>query len=146
MAAYVLLIASYFKWDGGWCTGPRHLAPVIALGTYEGAGALAKLRRGRVTFALLALWGCLVCVCASATDSIPAESFKAPAFEVFFPRAWRGDINTHALLVEWGLPRGRYLIGVWFFAFAVFAWILAVVYRRVRPAYAGAKETAPGQP
>jgi hypothetical protein len=130
MGAYVLLIASYFKWDGGWCTGPRHLAPVIALATYEGAGALAKIRRGRVTFALLALWGALVSVCASATDSIPSESFKAPAFEIFFPRAWRGDLNDHVLLFEWGLHRGRYMIGLWFVAFATFAWMLSILYRR----------------
>lgn len=146
MTVYVLFIASYFKWDGGWCTGPRHLAPVIALGTYEGAGALARLRRGRLAFTLLALWGCLISVCASATDSIPAESFKAPAFEIFFPRAWKGDTNSHALLVEWGMHPGRYLIVLWLALFVAFAWTLEVVYRRVRPAYAGVRETAPRQP
>ena len=130
-AGYIVLISSYFKWDGGWCTGPRHLAPIIALLTYEGAGAFAKLRRGRVVFTLLACWGAFVTVCASATDCIPPESWKEPAFEVFFPRAWRGEINDHALLFEWGLHRERYFIPLWFVTFAVFAWLLAAFHARL---------------
>jgi hypothetical protein len=128
---YTLLISSYFKWDGGWCTGPRHLAPIMALATYEGAGAFAKLRRGRVVFALLAFWGALVSVCASATDCIPSESFQHPAFEVFFPRAWKGDLNDHSLLFEWGVHRATYFVGVWFALFVVFACLLALLYGRI---------------
>jgi hypothetical protein len=129
--AYVVLISSYFKWDGGWCTGPRHLAPIIALGTYEGAGALAAIRRGRVMFTLLAVWGALVAVCASATDCIPPETWKAPAFEVFFPRVLHGDLNDHVLLFEWGLRRASYMVGLWFVLFVVFAAVLSVAYRRL---------------
>lgn len=130
-AVYILLISSYFKWDGGWCTGPRHLAPVIALLTYEGAGAFAARRGGRVLFTALAAWGALVTVCANATDCIPPESWKAPAFEVFFPRAWRGELNNHALLSEWGIKSSRNFIPLWFVVFVLFGSLLALFYRRL---------------
>jgi hypothetical protein len=100
LGSLFLFVSAYFKWDGGWCTGPRHLAPLIVLGVYEGVAALARLRRGRVIFASLAVWGALLTVCASATDCLPAENFQRPAFEVFFPRALRGDATPHNLASE----------------------------------------------
>jgi hypothetical protein len=128
---YVLFMSSYFKWDGGWCTGPRHLSPIIALVTYEGAGALAALRRtsAYVTFTLLAAWGMAVSVAASATDCIPAESFKQPAFDIYFPRIWKGDLQNHTALMEWGMKKSGYLTVGWVALFLVASLVLWWVYR-----------------
>jgi hypothetical protein len=128
---YFLCISSYFKWDGGWCTGPRHLAPIITLLSYEGAASLAAIRRGRFLFVCLAAWGAAVSVCASATDSITNESVKAPAFEVYFPHAWKGEINDHTLLFEvFGVPRSFKLVVGWFALFLVLGGLLSWAYRR----------------
>ncbi len=130
LVAYVLFISSYFKWDGGWCVGPRHLAPVIALATYEGAAAFARSRGFRIPFLALAAWGMAVWVSASATDSIPAESFREPVFEVFFARALRGEISDHAVLFEWGMRRGGYLFAIWAALFVASGALLSIVYHR----------------
>ncbi|MHB8419514.1 MAG: glycosyltransferase family 39 protein [Myxococcales bacterium] len=116
LSSYLLFIGSYFMWNGGWCTGPRHLVPVIALAVYEGVGALAHMKRtGRLTFALLAAWGVVLSVCASATDSIPSDGIQHPAFEVFFRHIATGDLTPHNLLAELGFKiGGRLLLAPWF--------------------------------
>ena len=81
-------------------------------------------------FTLLASWGAVVSVCASATDCIPPENWKAPAFEVFFPRVMRGELNDHVLLFEWGMRRASYMVGLWFVLFALCAVMLSLAYAR----------------
>jgi hypothetical protein len=115
---YFGLIASYFKWDGGWCTGPRHLAPVMALALYEGAAALATRTRGWVAFALLSTWGMVLNLAALSTSPMPGEGDQHPAWEVFFPKLMKGELNDHNLLHEVGLPQGRYLFAMWLLTFA----------------------------
>ena len=38
-------IASFWMWDGGWCIGPRHLAPLMMVLLYEGVDAVARTPR-----------------------------------------------------------------------------------------------------
>ena len=143
MGGNLLLIGSYFKWDGGWCLGPRHLAPLMTLGMYEGVAALARVKRFRGLFYVLCAWSGLVSIMGSATDSMPGEGFHSPAFEVFFPKFWKGELSDHILfsdrhlLGDWALPNGRYLIFVWLALFGISSWLLA--------RYA-AKATAPAAP
>ncbi len=114
LASHVLLISSYFMFAGGACVGPRHLAPVIALGCYEGVAALAKQTRWRLTFVVLSAWGIFLSLTAAATDAQPSPSLRSPAFEDFLPRLLAGHINAHNILVELGLPNGRYVVVAWF--------------------------------
>lgn len=133
MTLYFLFVTSYFKWDGGWCLGPRHLSPVIALATYEGAGALAGVKRGRLLFLGLGLWGTFLTLCGSATDPIPAENFKQPFFEIFFPRAMKGEFNDHAFLFEFlKIRRAPYFLGIWFGMLLAFGLALTLLYRWAR--------------
>jgi len=125
LGSYFLLISSYFKWDGGWCVGPRHLLPVIALGVYEGTAALARTRRHWWLHGILAGWGALVAFAALATDPLPAENFRSPAFEVFFPKVWKGQISGHNLLAEAHLPNGRYVFVTWLTLAVALTWALA---------------------
>ena len=137
MGSYFLFIGSYFKWDGGYCTGPRHLVPVIALAVYEGLGALAHRKRGWLSFGLLAAWGVVLSVFASATDSIPSDGIQHPAFEVFFPRAMAGALTAHNLAVEVGCKNGGYLLFVWFAlmlgAAILLGWLFERNARQLRP-------------
>jgi hypothetical protein len=135
MGAYILLISSYFKWDGGWGVGPRHLMPVMALGVYEGLGAMMLRRKGFGWFALLSTWGIAVAVAASATDPLPAESFQHPVFEVYFQKVADEAFTEHALLREMGLPTGYYLLAGWLGYLGVMilslGWLLSRVDGRV---------------
>jgi hypothetical protein len=130
MASYLALIASYFKWDGGYCVGPRHLAPVIALALYEGIGALARAPRARPAFALLSCWGVVLNLVAGATENMPADTEPRPAFEVFVPHLIRGEINRHNLFAEWHLPSGRYLLLVWWVLFVALAALCSRAFAR----------------
>jgi hypothetical protein len=129
MGSYLLLISSYFKWDGGWATGPRHLMPLVALGIYEGLGALTSRKQGYFWFLLFSTWGMVVSVVASATDPLPGEDHQHPIFEVFFPKLLHGEIADHSLPHEWGLPNGAYLVPLWGLCFllliGVLGWMLA---------------------
>jgi hypothetical protein len=132
MGSYFILISSYFKWDGGYCLGPRHLAPVIALGVYEGAAAVARARRLAPLFYALAGWGGLVSLAGCATDPLPSERFQSPAFQLFFPSLWRGELSGHNLLAELGLPNGRYVVAAWVALFVGVTWSLARWSERLR--------------
>ncbi len=121
LGSQLLFVAAYFKWDGGWCYGPRHLVPALALACYEGVAVFARQRGNRVMFALLTLWGVVAFLAAAATDPLPAESFTHPFFDVFWPKLLNNDLTNHSILVEAGLPKGLYLIGLWFGLFAGFS-------------------------
>jgi len=112
-ACYWMLISSYFKWDGGWCTGPRHLLPVMALAMFEGLTLLARHPRWSWLFALLCLPGILVNLTAAATDALSADTNMRPFFTDFWPRVMKGEINPHNLAVELGFQNGSHLLWVW---------------------------------
>lgn len=123
-AADFVFVCSYFKWDGGWCTGPRHLAPIIALLVYEGSGKLARSwPRRRLVFYGAALIGIAVNLAAAATNPIPAESASHPMFDVFLPSLLSDRLNGHNLAVEWlGVRNRLWILWLWFALFiAVFA-------------------------
>lgn len=48
--AYLLFYSKWFMWDGGWCFGPRFLAPLIPVLAVQAAGL-----RGRHTVAVLSV-------------------------------------------------------------------------------------------
>ncbi len=129
MGSQLLLISSYFMWNGGFCVGPRHLALMMALGLYEGVAALAREPRWRLTFALLSAWGIVLNLAAAATDALPNDTWHNPAFEIFFPRIAQNVINDHNVLADWGLPNGRYTLGVWVACFLVLGVVLSRPWR-----------------
>src|SRR5206468_369527 len=82
-------------WDGGGCTGPRRLLPVVLLVLYEGAGAWARTRRFGVLFVALAVLGVVVNVAFAATDPIPSTAQPRPFMDIVFPHVRDGNINPH---------------------------------------------------
>lgn len=132
-AIYWMMMAAYFKWDGGFCTGPRHLLPVVALAIYEGVVALKGRLPAPKSMLGLALLGMLINLSAAATDPIVYDGEPRPFFNSFWPKLIKGEINAHNLGVEMGLPNGRYLVGVWVLLFAVVAVLLAVLFQRAAP-------------
>jgi hypothetical protein len=139
--AQFVFVCSYFKWDGGWCTGPRHLAPVIGLLGYEGVGQLAgRWPRFRVLFFLTGLMGIWINIAAASTFPITSESHVHPMFDEFGPAILENRINGHNFAAEVGLHNGRWIIAAWAGFFIVFAALLVLLARRVgrpRPVPAG---------
>jgi hypothetical protein len=126
-----VFVCSYFKWDGGWCTGPRHLAPVIALLAYEGVAQLAAhWPRFRVLFFLTGLMGIVVNICAASTFPITSESHTHPMFDEFWPAILENRINGHNIAAEVGLHNGRWLLVAWAVLFVVFGVLLILLARQ----------------
>jgi hypothetical protein len=100
-----LFVCSYFKWDGGWCSGPRHLAPIMTLLLYEGVARLAAdWRLYRVPFLLLGAFGMFANLASAATGPILPEEHKHPLFDNYWPMITSNHINWHNLpheLFDW---------------------------------------------
>ena len=62
MAIVLLINASYFYWDGGFSTGPRHSLPALPLLALGLAPLYATLEKGRARAAMLALAGLSIAV------------------------------------------------------------------------------------
>jgi hypothetical protein len=126
-----VFVCSYFKWDGGWCIGPRHLTPFMVLGLYEGAGHLAAdWRLYRVPFTLLAAGGIFANLAAAATDPILSEEYKHPLFDVTLPQLAQNQLNDHNLPHElWGWPNRWWLLLVWAGLFGCSLGLLRLVGR-----------------
>lgn len=113
--ASFLFVSSYFKWDGGWCVGPRHLAPIMTILLYEGAARLAAdWRLYRVWFWVLGLAGIFVNLAAAATGPILPESKTHPLFDSYLPMMSSNHINWHNLVHElFGVPNKWWLVPIW---------------------------------
>ena len=129
-ASLVLLISSYFKWNGGSCVGPRHLTPIMMLIIYEGVGALAITPRATIWFGVLAIIGVTLNLEIAATIPTPDEHAMHPLFEVIWPALARNGINRHNFATELGVAPGRYLLAVWVALFALLASGLSILARR----------------
>jgi len=119
MCSQLLLISSYFMWNGGFCVGPRHLALFMALALYEGIAALPEAPRWRLAFALLSAWGIVLNLAGVATDALPNDTWLKPAFEIFFPRIAQNQINDHNFMAEAGFANDRRALFVWLAFFVI---------------------------
>jgi len=133
---YYLFDCSYFRWDGGWCTGPRHLAPALMLCIYEGTAALARARSPRLTRAFLALAACGVAInlAFASTNALPSTADFDPLFNTALPHLWSHQMNPHNLATEWaGLNPHPYSLILWATMFVYFALQLGWLAERRAP-------------
>ncbi len=133
--AYFIFNSAYYRWDGGWCTGPRHLTPAIMLCAYEGAAALARVEspRWHRAFLVLAAAGVAVNVASAATNPLPSTTLAAPLFQAVLPDWFHNHLNAHNLLTEWaGLKPAWYSPIVWSLMFAAAAVGLSKIAERAK--------------
>jgi hypothetical protein len=90
---YLLMNASYFYWEGGDSTGPRHLTPSLAFLCLPLAILWSRAQRifKPVLFALFVLSFQVALVCA-AVDMFSPAGFREPLFDYLIPAFLNGDI------------------------------------------------------
>jgi hypothetical protein len=95
---FVLFIASYQMWWGGWCWGPRHLTTIGILWMYEGILMVSKRKVSIPVFASLAGLGLLINFLAKFTVvySVPSD-VKYPLFQTVLPNVMNGNFNPNNL-------------------------------------------------
>jgi hypothetical protein len=89
-AYYVLLNSSYFYWDGGDSTGPRHLTPTLPFLCLPLCLLWRRVDR-RVLAGLLALSVAATLVCAAVTMTVDA-SIPRPLLDHLLPAFAAGDL------------------------------------------------------
>lgn len=92
---YLLMNASYYYWDGGWSTGPRHLTPMLPFLILP----LAILwSRAHSTFRpiLLGLFflSFEIAFVSAAVDITSPSKFRNPLFEYLIPEFIMGNIQA----------------------------------------------------
>lgn len=129
-AMALLFFACYAYWDGGWCTGPRHLVPAVALLLYEGVGVLARHPRFLKPFWAASALGVGVNLLAVATNPCPTDQAKYPLEQIWIPRL-RHDQTADAILVDLGMRRGAYMVWIWLALALVLGAGLALLARKM---------------
>lgn len=92
---YIMLNASYKYWDGGYSTGPRHLAPLLPFLSLA-VGLVWTWSRPvhRVLLMILALYGVVLALMATSTDPMPGTDVASPVQELFWPAFRTGHLGT----------------------------------------------------
>jgi hypothetical protein len=130
VGAYFLFVASFWVWDGGWCVGPRHLAPIMIVLLYEGVDALARSAPGqRLPFVGLAAAGVAINVIAVATNPI-GEASRRPFSLVYWPAFARGEIEPDNVFQALGHPCGRWSVVIWGALFLALGVVLSLLAPR----------------
>lgn len=95
--AVLCVNASYFYWDGGNSTGPRHALPAVAFLALGVAGAWH--RAGRWIVGVLLLFAIAINLLIATTDTLVPPEFTYPLLDPILPqfRAW----NIRTFPSEW---------------------------------------------
>ena len=103
---YLLMNASYVYWDGGWCYGPRHLAPALAF-LAVGAGLFWSGSGQRVRWALCGLFAVGFCTAGVvvATNAQPTSEFVSPVADYSWPAFASGQLSLNPHPVEYNVER-----------------------------------------
>ncbi|MFZ5563776.1 MAG: hypothetical protein ACOZBW_06950, partial [Thermodesulfobacteriota bacterium] len=103
---FVLLISSYYMWDGGYAYGPRHLVPAAVLLIYEGVVWAARSGVPRRLLYGFALVGLAMGWMAKSTVAFFVEDNVAnPLFTIVIPEFAAGRFNPNNLVtMMFGLP------------------------------------------
>lgn len=98
--------ASYFYWDGGWSTGPRHLVPILPFLALPLAFAWPRTRLWQgVVLVLFGLSLAISLICA-ATDMFSRSGYRVPFIEYLLPMLWQQPekaLRALPMLIVWGI-------------------------------------------
>ena len=85
LCSFLWINASYYYWDGGWSTGPRHLVPMLPVCCLALTFAWPRASWARtVTLVLLAASLVLSLICAVA-GMLPPSEFSNPLVDFLLP-------------------------------------------------------------
>jgi hypothetical protein len=93
VAYYLLFNAAYAYWDGGWCWGPRFIAPALPFACLLTAPVFSRAPRfARAMLVLLALAAGALELVAVSTTPQPPSSLGDPAGELLWPAFRDGQL------------------------------------------------------
>ena len=100
VAMFVLAIASFNGWSGGWAFGPRYLVPIVPLlGIPSLAAGMIASRPLRALWIAAALVSLSVNFIATATDPMPSPDIRNPIGSYLIPAFFTGRIPEESRAV-----------------------------------------------
>ncbi len=101
--ASLLINSSYFYWDGGSSTGPRHLVSMLPLACLPLAFLQPRMFAARAGIAVLAVASVLISGICASTEILADSRIAAPFFDDILPRFLTPEGWSYALplLVSW---------------------------------------------
>jgi hypothetical protein len=92
-AIFLVVIAGFNGWNGGWAFGARYLTPIIPLlGIAMLAAARSAPRLVRALWIAAALLSIAINFVATAVDAMPSDALRNPIVRYQFPAFLRGRI------------------------------------------------------
>jgi len=88
VSTYVLTIASFNGWNGGWAFGPRYLVPIVPL-----LGIVMMAPRFRPLWVIAAIFSVGLNFIATATDPMPSVNLFHPVSRYLVPAFFTGHIG-----------------------------------------------------
>jgi len=88
--AFILAIASFNGWSGGFAFGPRYLVPIIPL---LGIPMMAARPKTRILWIAAAIFSVGLNFIATATDPMPSPELQHPVSRYFLPAFFTGHIG-----------------------------------------------------
>lgn len=112
LLCFLLINASYFYWDGGSSTGPRHLVAALPLACLALAFAWPPGWPAKVVALLLLLASLAISMVAANVDSMAPTQFPNPLFDYLLPRFISGGWLP-ATLTTGALWLGFVIVALW---------------------------------
>lgn len=112
LLCFLLINASYFYWDGGSSTGPRHLVAALPLACLALAFAWPPGWAAKVVALLLLFASLAISMVAANVDTMAPTQFPNPLFDYLLPRFISGGWLP-ATLTTGVLWLGFVLVGLW---------------------------------
>jgi hypothetical protein len=112
-----LLNAGYFVWDGGWCHGPRHLLPALALLIFFVAVNFDKFHFRHWGFYVLSGFGVILNIMAKSVGTIYSSEYEFPYLDYIIPQFLNFKYSANNFLMEMPESFLVYLPFVWIVLF-----------------------------
>lgn len=87
--AFLLVIASFNGWNGGWAFGPRYLLPIVPL---FATAMFSAVPRARSLFLIAAVLSIATHFLVTATDAMPSPDVHNPVRDYLLPAFVHGEI------------------------------------------------------
>jgi hypothetical protein len=123
LCIFLWINASYYYWDGGYATGPRHLVPILPLGSIALAFAWPRTAWAQAAAVILLSISFILSLICVAGGMFAPQELRNPLVELLIPK----------FLTPKGLMRSLPIVVVWLaFGLMLYRSVVADTERRVR--------------
>jgi hypothetical protein len=105
ICSFLWINASYYYWDGGWSTGPRHLVPMLPLSCLPLAFAWPRAFWAQMVTTLLLASSLVLSLICAATSMFASTEFSNPLVDFLLPKFLTPEklLRSLPIVLIWGV-------------------------------------------